>query len=340
MNSLRQQWEKLYAGAQQWVATMKEHEAALMQREKRLADAEAAWVTMKGTMEYDVLNMQKLLQQRELATTVTLNVGGRLFISPAATLTQHPDSLLALLAKYSGATDDSGEMLEFPKDKDGNIFLDADPEEFQAVLQQLRNEQQHGEKFDASRLKPNERKLAAYLGLSAIATVSPAATFTAPYGGITVEGSIIKKGHQDAHKPLLGGPVSVGSIMRVTVLEEKSHWLGLGLLKEGLAPVTESSYSNPGAHLHVVSCTNNVSVTRQDYVKQQWVKGANTGKGTLRDTKVNDTFELKVGESDLSITNLRTGTSQSIGLQDGPVSAGGYIWLLNMHYANDSIKVE
>jgi len=63
---------------------------------------------------------------------IQLNVGGQTNISVLrATLTQFEDSMLA--AKFSGRWDDSME-----KDRDGNIFLDEDPEDFNILIKYLR----------------------------------------------------------------------------------------------------------------------------------------------------------------------------------------------------------
>ena len=72
-----------------------------------------------------------------------------------------------------------------------------------------------------------------------------------------MDGNVLRKNDTFNFYPALGGTVTVGSTMRVTVLKADSYWLALGLLKEGLEPVTERSYSNAGAYLHVVSVTNN-----------------------------------------------------------------------------------
>jgi len=61
-----------------------------------------------------------------------LNVGGSTSISVRrSTLTQFPDTLLA--ATFSGRWDESME-----KDRDGNIFIDQDPENFLLLVNYLR----------------------------------------------------------------------------------------------------------------------------------------------------------------------------------------------------------
>jgi len=63
---------------------------------------------------------------------IQLNVGGQTNIAVLRnTLTQFEDSMLA--AKFSGRWDDSME-----KDRDGNIFVDEDPENFKMLLKFLR----------------------------------------------------------------------------------------------------------------------------------------------------------------------------------------------------------
>lgn len=63
---------------------------------------------------------------------IQLNVGGRTDIAVIRnTLTQFEDSMLA--AKFSGRWDDSME-----KDRDGNIFIDQDPENFMILINFLR----------------------------------------------------------------------------------------------------------------------------------------------------------------------------------------------------------
>ena len=63
---------------------------------------------------------------------IQLNVGGRINISVLRrTLTQFPDSMLA--AKFSGRWDDTME-----KDRDGNIFIDQNPDNFSILINYLR----------------------------------------------------------------------------------------------------------------------------------------------------------------------------------------------------------
>ena len=63
---------------------------------------------------------------------IQLNVGGRTNIAVLrSTLTQFEDSMLA--AKFSGRWDDSME-----KDRDGNIFIDQDPDSFMILITYLR----------------------------------------------------------------------------------------------------------------------------------------------------------------------------------------------------------
>ena len=69
---------------------------------------------------------------------IQLNVGGRTNIAVFRnTLTQFPDSMLA--AKFSGRWDDSME-----KDRDGNYFVDADPDNFGILLKFLRMRMTNG----------------------------------------------------------------------------------------------------------------------------------------------------------------------------------------------------
>ncbi|KAL7490457.1 hypothetical protein ACHAWT_000045 [Skeletonema menzelii] len=68
---------------------------------------------------------------------IQLNVGGQTNIAVLrSTLTQFEDSMLA--AKFSGRWDESLE-----KDRDGNIFMDEDPENFSMLLKFLRMRMKH-----------------------------------------------------------------------------------------------------------------------------------------------------------------------------------------------------
>jgi len=63
---------------------------------------------------------------------LSLNVGGRRFDAFRNTLTSVEDSMLA--AKFSGRWEDS-----FERDSEGRIFIDANPEYFAVLLDQLRS---------------------------------------------------------------------------------------------------------------------------------------------------------------------------------------------------------
>jgi hypothetical protein len=63
---------------------------------------------------------------------VTLNVGGKLFRTTRATLTKHPDSMLA--AMFRGDMQASG-----LRDEQGHPFLDRDPTHFPFILAYLRD---------------------------------------------------------------------------------------------------------------------------------------------------------------------------------------------------------
>ena len=65
------------------------------------------------------------------ADILQLNVGGSTLSVRRSTLTQFPDTLLA--ATFSGRWDESME-----KDRDGNIFIDQDPDNFLLLVNYLR----------------------------------------------------------------------------------------------------------------------------------------------------------------------------------------------------------
>ena len=58
---------------------------------------------------------------------ISLNVGGTIFVTSAATLTKDHNSMLA---RMFGST----ELPPARKDGDGNYFLDRDPETFRVIL--------------------------------------------------------------------------------------------------------------------------------------------------------------------------------------------------------------
>ncbi|KAL4458267.1 hypothetical protein ABPG75_013132 [Micractinium tetrahymenae] len=62
---------------------------------------------------------------------ITLNVGGRLFHTTRATLTKHPDSMLAAMFR--------GDMQAGLRDAQGHPFLDRDPTHFPTLLAYLRD---------------------------------------------------------------------------------------------------------------------------------------------------------------------------------------------------------
>ena len=63
---------------------------------------------------------------------ITLNVGGTLFTTTVATLTKYPNSLLAAMF------DPGSERPPARKDKQGNFFIDGEPEPFKMILRFLR----------------------------------------------------------------------------------------------------------------------------------------------------------------------------------------------------------
>ena len=63
---------------------------------------------------------------------ITLNVGGTLFTTTVATLTKYPNSLLAAMFKPES------ERPPARKDKQGNFFIDGEPEPFKMILFFLR----------------------------------------------------------------------------------------------------------------------------------------------------------------------------------------------------------
>ena len=64
---------------------------------------------------------------------ITLNVGGTLFTTTVATLTQYPDSMLAAMFNPESGRPPA------EKDGQGNYFIDRDPEPFRVILSFLRN---------------------------------------------------------------------------------------------------------------------------------------------------------------------------------------------------------
>ena len=63
---------------------------------------------------------------------ITLNVGGTLFTTTVATLTKYPNSLLAAMFKPESKRPPAR------KDKEGNFFIDGEPEPFKMILFFLR----------------------------------------------------------------------------------------------------------------------------------------------------------------------------------------------------------
>ena len=59
---------------------------------------------------------------------ISLNVGGTVFVTSVATLTQYPNSMLA--AMFNPESERPPAM----KDGQGNFFLDCDPEPFQVRI--------------------------------------------------------------------------------------------------------------------------------------------------------------------------------------------------------------
>ena len=63
---------------------------------------------------------------------ISLNVGGTIFATSVATLTQYPNSMLGAMF------DPESERPPARKDGQGNYFIDRDPEPFKVVLSFLR----------------------------------------------------------------------------------------------------------------------------------------------------------------------------------------------------------
>lgn len=63
---------------------------------------------------------------------ITINVGGTLFVTSVATLTQYPNSMLAAMF------DPKSERPPARKDGQGNFFIDGEPEPFKVILHFLR----------------------------------------------------------------------------------------------------------------------------------------------------------------------------------------------------------
>ena len=59
---------------------------------------------------------------------ISINVGGTLFVTSVATLTQYPNSMLAAMF------DPKSELPPARKDGHGNYFIDRDPEAFRVIL--------------------------------------------------------------------------------------------------------------------------------------------------------------------------------------------------------------
>ena len=64
---------------------------------------------------------------------ISLNVGGSIFTTTVATLTQYPDSMLAAMF------DPESERPPAVTDKEGNFFIDRDPKPFEVILSFLRS---------------------------------------------------------------------------------------------------------------------------------------------------------------------------------------------------------
>ena len=94
---------------------------------EELGEERAAFATEKAAMA-------TVVQKSDI---IKLNVGGQLFMTKRATLTQEEDSVLA--GMFSGRWEGS-----FDKDPEGHIFLDFNPVFFGKVLDQLRSNQLRG----------------------------------------------------------------------------------------------------------------------------------------------------------------------------------------------------
>ncbi|XP_068760221.1 uncharacterized protein [Montipora capricornis] len=79
--------------------------------------------------------MTKTLNEIHFASTVKLNVGGKIYKTALATLQKDPDSMLCAMF--------SGKFELKPDDEDGAYFIDRDAELFRYILNYLRNDVLH-----------------------------------------------------------------------------------------------------------------------------------------------------------------------------------------------------
>ena len=70
---------------------------------------------------------------------ISLNVGGTVFVTSVATLTQYPDSMLAAMFNPES------ERSPAKKDGQGNYFIDRDPKPFEVILSFLRRDKLSGD---------------------------------------------------------------------------------------------------------------------------------------------------------------------------------------------------
>ena len=81
---------------------------------------------------FGIRQLESALQsQKEAGSEFLLNVGGQIFVTTKETLCREPRSLLAEIVK--------GGKHKQLFDKDGNLFIDQDPDDFAYILKRLRN---------------------------------------------------------------------------------------------------------------------------------------------------------------------------------------------------------
>ena len=78
----------------------------------------------------DVEQLMKLFESNEENQFIQINVGGKIFSTTTNTLKEYSMYFQGLL---------SGNFNGGIKDKDGNIFIDRSPEQFEKILKLMRN---------------------------------------------------------------------------------------------------------------------------------------------------------------------------------------------------------
>ena len=148
MANLEQRFTDLKSALQNESLRMKSQRQDLESREKRLTDEKTKMMQIDNKSD-DV---------------ISLNVGGESMTCLRSTLCQIDGSLLATM--FSGRWED-----RLTKDKDGNVFLDYDPECFKFILNYLRAKKMQSPERQAIILSPPQEKkndywiLIDYLGL-------------------------------------------------------------------------------------------------------------------------------------------------------------------------------